>query len=234
MFGPQPCGPNTVGSDSMAFWKTVSTITLAALIVAATIVWLVEPVPADVAPGAPANSGEIGLRAAATFEDIADGTERAKALFTEMGKVLTHPRCMNCHPAGDRPLQNDDSQPHQPPVVRGADGFGAIGMRCTACHGANNFAFGDDRGSLPGHDPWHLAPASMAWEGKSLSEICTQIKDPDRNGGKSLADLVDHNAKDGLVGWGWNPGPGRTPAPGSQDEFGDLTKAWVEAGAHCP
>jgi len=39
---------------------------------------------------------------------------------------------------------------------------------------------------------------------------------------------------DSLVGWGWNPGDGREPAPGTQAEFGDLIKAWVDTGAACP
>jgi len=74
----------------------------------------------------------------------------------------------------------------------------------------------------------------MAWEGKSLAEICAQIKDPARNGGKTLEKLVEHNTNDVLVGWGWNPGKGRSPAPGTQAQFGALTKAWVESGAKCP
>jgi len=74
----------------------------------------------------------------------------------------------------------------------------------------------------------------MAWQGRSLGEICNQITDPERNGGKSLADLLKHNAEDGLVGWAWHPGDGRTPAPGSQEGFGALTAAWIESGAHCP
>ena len=55
---------------------------------------------------------------------------RSAAMFTELGKVLTHPRCVNCHPAGDRPHQGDDSRLHQPPVARGVDGLGTATMRC--------------------------------------------------------------------------------------------------------
>jgi hypothetical protein len=61
-----------------------------------------------------------------------------------------------------------------------------------------------------------------------------QIKDKDRNGGKDMAALIHHMAEDELVGWGWNPGAGRTPAPGTQKQFGELIKAWAEAGAACP
>src|SRR5205085_12340065 len=59
-----------------------------------------------------------------SFSAISDPVERSAALFTEAAKVLTHPRCMNCHPAGDRPRQGDLRRPHQPPVFRGEDGFG--------------------------------------------------------------------------------------------------------------
>ena len=54
----------------------------------------------------------------------------------------------------------------------------------------------------------------MAWEGKSLGEICEQIKDPARNGGKDLDQLVEHMAEDSLVGWGWHPGAGREARAG--------------------
>jgi hypothetical protein len=74
----------------------------------------------------------------------------------------------------------------------------------------------------------------MAWEGKTLGQICAQIKDRKRNGGKTLEQLIEHNSHDTLVGWGWNPGPGRTPVPGTQAQFGELTRAWVASGAKCP
>jgi hypothetical protein len=171
-----------------------------------------------------------GLKPVSAFADIADENERAIAIFNEAGKVIQHPRCVNCHPAGDRPQQGEDGHPHQPLVVRGIDGFGAIGMRCTTCHGPANF----DPGGVPGNPKWHLAPIEMAWVGKSLAEICVQIKDKERNGGMSLEDLIHHMGEDELVGWGWNPGAGRQPAPGTQKAFGELIKAWVDNGAACP
>ena len=57
----------------------------------------------------------------------------------------------------------------------------------------------------------------MAWQGKSLGQICEQIKDRKRNGGKSLAQIHEHMAHDTLVGWGWAPGGDREPAPGTQE-----------------
>ena len=168
------------------------------------------------------------------FDAIADETDRSVALFEEMLKVIEHPRCMNCHPVGDSPFQGDDMRPHNPPVVRGDADFGAPGMMCSTCHGADNVAFVTGDGSIPGHEPWHLAPKSMGWVGLSGSEICVQLKDPARNGDRDLAAIHEHMAEDGLVGWGWHPGPGRTPAPGSQEEFGQIVQAWIDTGAACP
>jgi hypothetical protein len=74
----------------------------------------------------------------------------------------------------------------------------------------------------------------MAWEGKSVGDICRQIKDPTRNGGRSLALLQEHFAKDDLVAWAWSPGAGRMPAPGTQEQLGTLIQAWIETGAECP
>lgn len=180
------------------------------------------------------SAAPVGLKPVAAFATISDPAVRSAAIFTEMGKVLTHPRCINCHPRTDSPLQGDDMRFHMPPVERGPKGMGIAGMECSTCHGPRNVAFADGKGSIPGHPLWHLAPKSMAWEGQSLREICEQLKDRKRNGGKTLAQIHEHNASDTLVGWGWNPGPGRTPAPGTQAEFGALTKAWIDSGAKCP
>ncbi len=48
-----------------------------------------------------------GLATPESFSTIGDTATRSAALFTELGKVLTHPRCVNCHPAGDRPHQGE-------------------------------------------------------------------------------------------------------------------------------
>lgn len=53
-------------------------------------------------------------------------------------------------------------------------------------------------------------------------------------GGKTVAQIVEHNAHDELVAWGWSPGAGREPVPGTQEQLGALVAAWVETGAACP
>jgi hypothetical protein len=101
-----------------------------------------------------------GLASVESFSSIGDTAARSAAIFTELGKVLTHPRCLNCHPAGDRPRQGDTRRLHQPPVERGADGHGLPALRCPICHGQANF----DPAGMPGNPIWHLAPREMAWE----------------------------------------------------------------------
>ena len=190
---------------------------------------LAVTIPASVLTAeAVSNTPPGSLASVESFSSIGDQETRSAAYFTELGKVLTHPRCLNCHPAGDRPRQGDMARLHQPPVERGADGFGLPAMRCPICHQAANF------GIVPGNPIWHLAPHEMAWEGKTLSQICVQIKDPAQNGGRSLETLVEHIGEDHLVGWAWAPGYGRQPAPGTQKQAGALVEAWVKSGAACP
>ena len=119
---------------------------------------------------------------------------------------------------------------HDPPVARGPADQGVPGLECTSCHQDKN----GELARIPGAPKWHLAPKSMAWVGKTVPEICEQVKDPARNGGRSLAKLVDHAEHDELVAWGWHPGADRKPAPGDQARFGALIAAWVKTGAACP
>jgi len=175
-----------------------------------------------------ASSG--GLRRAGEFAQIADRAARSRALFLEASRVFLHPRCVNCHPNGDTPHQGMDLSVHDPPVVRGPDDKGVVGVQCSSCHQDHNL----ELARVPGAPDWHLAPRAMAWVGKSPREICEQMKDPARNGGRTLAQIVDHNAHDRLVAWGWNPGHSREPAPGTQEQLGQLVADWVASGAECP
>jgi hypothetical protein len=184
-----------------------------------------------------AASAEIdGLREPADFAGIADATERSVAIFEEMSKVITHPRCINCHPIEGGPRQGDDMRPHVPPIPRWDEGgFGPPGLHCTACHGEEAVAFVGDSGSIPGHGHWHLPPVSMGWIGMTRGEICAQIKDPERNGGRSLEDIHHHHLTDALVLNSWRThGVGRTPLPGNPEVFAELTRAWIDTGAACP
>ena len=166
---------------------------------------------------------------------IPSETQASIEAFNSMAKVLTHPRCQNCHTQTHFPLQGDDRHPHGMNVQRGDDGQGVAAQRCGACHGrANNAASG-----VPGADEdWHLAPLSMGWEGRSLAELCRGLKDPKLNGGRTGAQLVEHFATP-LVRWGWRPGARadgtpRSVPPTPYAEFVAAAQRWLATGAACP
>ena len=182
-----------------------------------------------------ASAQEIALRPSSDFASIADENARSVALFKEAAKVIQHPRCMNCHPATRQPTQGNDLHVHVPLMHAGPHDRGVPALPCSSCHGnANVSTLASSIASIPGNPRWRLAPAPMAWQGKSLPEICSQLKDLSRNGGRSLSQIHAHMATDTLVGWAWHPGEGRAPAPGTQAEFGSLIQAWISSGAHCP
>src|SRR5262249_5833143 len=141
---------------------------------------------------------------------------------------------MYCHPAGDIPLQGDDSHPHTQGVKRGSDGGGKYGLKCGACHQTAN---------LPGANmppgvssQWHMPPANMrmVFEGRSAGALCQQLKNRRLNGGKTLAGAIEHLEGDPLVLWGWAPGDGRSTPPLSHAEFVQKMKEWVSKGGACP
>lgn len=163
--------------------------------------------------------------------------DAAKGLpaWDDLYKVFSHPRCANCHVEDDQPRWSGPhygaTRVHAFNVRRGPDGFGNPGLRCTTCHFESN---SNALHGPPGAHNWHLAPADMVWFGKSSAEICAQIKNPARNGGRTLDDIAEHVRDDKLVAWGWQPGPGREPAPGSAEATFAALRAWTEAGAPCP
>jgi hypothetical protein len=157
----------------------------------------------------------------------------SQAAFLKVYKVLTSPRCQNCHPAGDAPLQGDDSHVHIQNVKRGADGHGVTAMRCDTCHQDRNLPGAH---MPPGNPKWSLPPAEhkMVFVGRAPGALCRQLKDPKRNGGRSLEALFDHVAHDDLVGWGWNPGDGRSLPPLSREDTAAAMRTWIDGGAACP
>ena len=157
------------------------------------------------------------------------------AAFDKMMQVITHKRCVNCHPSGDTPRQGEDSHLHYFGVQRGEDGHGLAGYSCASCHHEENNLYA----GVPGAPHWGLAPASMAWEGKTRIEIATQMMDPARNGGRSVQQIRKHLIEDKLVLWAWDPGvndegvPRETP-PISKEEWIASVKEWIDNGAIIP
>jgi len=158
--------------------------------------------------------------------------EMSLRAFRAVASVLTSPRCLNCHSSSDGPLQGDDNHPHAMNVRRGVDGKGSAALRCFACHQTEN---GKALHSPPGAADWQLPPLKtpMAWKSLSTGELCRTLKDPAKNGNRSLQDLIPH-MDTSLVRWAWNPGPGRSLPPLSHDEFVSRLKEWIATGAACP
>ena len=156
--------------------------------------------------------------------------------FETVRSVLQHARCQNCHPRGDTPLQGDDGRPHLQNVLRGRDGHGMVGERCTTCHGVANPPDSYGPHTPPGvATGWRMPKPEerLVFVGVAPGALCEQIKDPARNGGKDMAALRAH-LDDPLVVWAWSPGFGRTPPPVSRQAFLDAWTAWANAGAPCP
>ena len=119
------------------------------------------------------------LKSPSAFSGIGDRAARSRALFAEAAKVVTGPRCMNCHPAGDHPTQGDNEHVHEPAAFRGEAGVGVPGLPCISCHNDKNFPLAVGAASyqsIPGDPRWGLAPIEMSWQGKTPAEICRQIK----------------------------------------------------------
>jgi hypothetical protein len=114
-------------------------------------------------------------------------------------------------------------------VLRGPDDHGAAAMRCSNCHQNINQTNG-----VPGAPNWGLAPLAMAWEGLDDHQLAEALKDPDKNGQRSLEQLHHHMAHDELVGWAWHPGPGREPVPMARAEFARVVREWIDTGAVSP
>jgi len=182
----------------------------------------------------PSNSVRTVLAASvATGRAYKSDTAAAQAAFNRAWTVFASPRCRNCHPSADAPLQGDDGHVHIQDVKRGPDGKGVYGMKCSTCHQAANLPGAN---MPPGNPNWHLPPPDMKMviQGETAGQFCRQLKDPAKNGHRTLAQIIEHVSSDPLVGWGWDPGDGRTLPPLNRPEFVAAMKAWVDNGAACP
>lgn len=174
-----------------------------------------------------------GLRNGPASPGTATNAAAARAAFLAAYPVFMHPRCMNCHPAGDVPLQGDDSHLHTQNVHRGSAGRGKYALKCADCHQLENLSGAN---MPPGVPNWHMPPAQMkmVFQSQSAGELCRQLKDPKRNGGRSVEGAIEHLEADPLVLWGWSPGEGRGTPPLSHAEFVRKMQEWIQNGAACP
>jgi hypothetical protein len=157
----------------------------------------------------------------------------SKKAFMKVYAVLMSPRCMNCHPAGDIPLQGEDSHLHLQGVKRGSEGNGLYALKCRNCHQDQNLP---GLHMPPGNPKWALPPARtrMVFQGRTAGQLARQLLDRKQNGGKSVQALVRHITQDGLVLTGWKPADGLAKPPLSHQQFVQAFNEWINKGAVAP
>jgi len=168
--------------------------------------------------------------------------EQGLEAWERIHAVVSHPRCANCH-TDDRNLPRwsgpefAKTMPHGMNIQAGESRIGAETLPCQTCHATSI------RPNLTPHAAphagleWQLAPVEFLWVGVAGPDICEQIRDPERNGGRDGEGLVEHILHDasvrGFITWGFDPGAGREPAPGGLQAHLDDTLEWVAAGMPC-
>ncbi len=155
--------------------------------------------------------------------------------FDKMMRVLTHERCVNCHPNDNIPKQGDNSHPHYFGMARGKTNMGFDATKCNTCHQSENDAYS----GVPGAPEWSLAPAAMYWEGLTRIEIAESILDPKRNGGRTSEETMHHLTEHELVLWAWDPGVDangvlREKPPVSKEDYIKAVKQWFAEGHRIP
>ena len=160
------------------------------------------------------------------------------AAWDRIYEVTSHPRCSNCHVGPSNvPMWSGPSygktRSHGMNVNAGDSRIGAETLLCSTCHveraGLNDLPHAAPQVAMT----WQLAPVEAEWFGKSSVEVCNQLRDPERNGGRDHLDLAGHLEHDLILHWAWSPGGGREPAPYSLQEHVDDVLAWGVAGFPC-
>ncbi len=193
--------------------------------------------PAALWVGCSHTSSQASAAPAATPAPAAVAPADPIASFETVRAVLQDPRCQNCHPAGDRPLQSDRGFVHAMNVQRGPTGHGMPGAECSTCHGKANPPDSYGPNQPPGVSTgWRMPPPEMpmVFVGRSSRELCEQLKDPERTSVSTVPALLKHVSSDPLVVWGWAPGTGRKPVAVPHAEFVAAFTRWTDAGRPCP
>ena len=161
-----------------------------------------------------------------------------------------------------RPTVGDEQRPHPMNISSAnnlrlmADDHGfreapgsAQAVNCRGCHQDDNgLAIGSPPGAantlMPGF-VWHMPPQTMIIaDDLSAARLCEQWLDPARNSFLAVRgsredlktfekEFMHHVRDDPLIRWSWEPGAGRSPAPGSHADFVRAMQIWIDAGVPC-
>lgn len=177
------------------------------------------------------------------FEIGSISVEEGLANWQLFYEVASHPRCANCHVGADnRPMWSGPSygrtRPHGMNINAGESRIGAETLLCSTCHTdmegmeavSNDTPHAAPRVAMT----WQLAPVEAEWFGKSSAYICEQLKDPARNGERTIREVAVHLDHDLILHWAWEPGGNREPAPHSLQATMDALMKWAAAGTPCP
>ena len=162
--------------------------------------------------------------------------------WARIHEVVSHPRCSNCHAGPDnRPMWSGPSYGkarfHGMNINAGESRIGAEAIACATCHTTLSNAR-ENANTMPHAAPrvaadWRMAPVEAHWFGRSGVEICNQLRDPERNGGRTYQELAEHLDHDVILHWAWSPGGNREAAPYSLEEHVDDLLTWGAAGMPC-
>ena len=173
----------------------------------------------------------------------ADGSvtlEQGLRAWSRVYEVASHPRCSNCHVGpSNRPMWSGPSygktRRHGMNINAGDSRMGVEFLQCSTCHALREYGINDRPHAAPQVAlNWRLAPVEAEWFGKSTTEVCAQLSDEDRNGGRSYLEIAEHLDHDLILHWAWNSGGGRDPAPYNLQEHVNDVLAWGVAGMPCP
>lgn len=164
--------------------------------------------------------------------------EEGLAAWDRIFEVTSHPRCTNCH-VGDagipmwEALGYGEERVHGMGIVAGDSRIGAESVPCRTCHVTS--ARANTVPHAPPHidDAWRLPPIELEWLDKSSAEVCAQMRDPETNDGKTIAELVEHLQTSAFVAWGFDPGAGRSAPTGTVEDIARDVALWGEAGTPC-
>ena len=191
--------------------------------------------------------GATATMALAASEEVvinppADGsvsTEQGLAAWARIYEVASHPRCSNCHVGeSNRPMWSGPTygkaRPHGMNINAGESRIGAEYIPCVTCHLTNSVGGNDAAHMAPQvAAEWQLPPVEFEWFGKSSTEVCNQLRDPERNGDRTFMDIAGHLDHDVILHWAWAPGGGRESAPYSLQEHVNDVLEWGVAGMPC-
>ncbi len=203
---------------------------------------LLRLLPLVVLAGAALAEGPGGLTVPAFADGSVSEAEGLEA-WARIEAVLTHPRCVNCHvESGAPPMWSgpefETAVPHGMNIQGGESRIGAELLPCQSCHVTSTLPNEVPHAAPHAGMDWRLAPPEFVWFDVPGPAICTQLRDPERNGGRDGPALIEHITHDaeeqGFITWGLDPGAGREPAPGDLQAHLDDTAAWVAAGMPCP